>query len=1025
MLYYPSGTTTATRVYGQNGSFSTALANNTGGTANIVSATSLNQPYGVTIGNNGNIYIADLNNHRVLTFQTNLSVITQPPTSTVPGATFSIASGLIDVGSGGAFSDPNTISVVIKSGTGTTGATLSGTTSISAVSGAATFSNLSINLTGTGYILTISSSGMSSVNTNTFTISTPSTPVGYWPLDEGSGTTTADLSGNNNTGTLTGASWTTGKLNGALSFNGTSNYVTMGNPTALQFGTNSFTIMNWFKTATGTARRMISNGHLNFTDPGYFIGVGPSGGCAGCIGGGVGGPNQASSLSFATTASFIDNTWHQEAMVINQTAHTAQIYIDGVAQTVSTEASTCTSATAVTSVNITTCGSLNATASGTEPFIVGSQNGGTAEWFSGSLDEVRVYNSALNSSQIQNQYAIDTTPSPTAYWPLDENSGLTAYDSSSNHSNGTLTGGPTWTNGVLNSALSFNGSTNYVSMGTPASLKFGVGSFTVMSWFKTTATTFQRIVSTGVYGYSNGFDLGVNTTGTCNTGCVGAEIGGGSQAASISFGTTATTFNDGKWHQAAMIIDQTANTAQIYVDGVAQSLSTQSGTCGTASGTSVNISTCISASATNSTDPFTLGAYHSGSTTIMQFAGSLDEVRVYNSALSGPQIFNQYNSDTTLSPEGYWRFDEDSGTTAYDSSPNANNGGLSATNVVWTAGKINSGLSFSAKYVTMGTPSALEFNNTSFSLVSWFNSTSTAHSRFVSSGLYNAASGFEFGLNTINTGGVGGNLGANGTAANVASFGTTTTFNDGNWHQAAMVVDQTAKTVQIYVDGVAQPLTNANCGTVSGTIKNFSSCSLVNTYSTTEPFTLGAYKSATGGIVAQPFTGSLDEVGVYGNALSDPQILTLYTNSINALSENAANASFSGTVGSTVSYTLPIALTYQLASAPGWSILITSTTLTSGANTIPTTASTITAVTGTCTVNGTCSGNTLTNTISSFPLTLPAGTTAPTAVKFFATAAGTGTGAYTVTPTISVKIPISTKLGTYSSVITLAAAVGP
>ncbi len=141
------------------------------------------------------------------------------------------------------------------------------------------------------------------------------------------------------------------------------------------------------------------------------------------------------------------------------------------------------------------------------------------------------------------------------------------------------------------------------------------------------------------------------------------------------------------------------------------------------------------------------------------------------------------------------------------------------------AGKINSGLSFSAKYVTMGTPSTLEFNNTSFSLVSWFNSTSTAHSRFVSSGLYNYAAGFEFGLNTISTGGVGGNLGANGTAANVVSFGTTTTFNDGNWHQAVMVVDQTAKTAQIYVDGVAQSLTNANCGTVSGTTKNFSSCS--------------------------------------------------------------------------------------------------------------------------------------------------------------------------------------------------------
>ena len=319
-------------------------------------------------------------------------------------------------------------------------------------------------------------------------------------------------------------------------------------------------------------------------------------------------------------------------------------------------------------------------------------------------------------------------------------------------------------------------------MGTPATLKFGVGSFTVMSWFKTTATVYERIVSTGVSGYSTGFDLGVNTPLTCSTGCVGAEIGGGSQAATVSFGTTATTFNDGKWHQAAMVIDQTANTAQLYVDGVAQALSVQAGTCGTVSGTSVNIAACISATATSSTDPFTLGAYHSGSTTNTLFTGSIDEVRVYNSALTGPQIFNRYNSDTTLSPEGYWHFDEDSGTTAYDFSPNANNGGLSATNVVWTAGKINSGLSFSAKYVNMGTSSTLKFNNTSFSLVSWFNSTSTAHSRFVSAGSTSTLTqpGFEFGLNIIYTGCVGGNSGREWNSSQCSVFRDhTTTFNDG------------------------------------------------------------------------------------------------------------------------------------------------------------------------------------------------------------------------------------------------------
>ncbi len=65
MLYFPSGSTTATRVYGQAGSFTTNTANNGGTTA-----TSLNTPFGVIIDSSGNIYVTDMSNNRVLQFQT-------------------------------------------------------------------------------------------------------------------------------------------------------------------------------------------------------------------------------------------------------------------------------------------------------------------------------------------------------------------------------------------------------------------------------------------------------------------------------------------------------------------------------------------------------------------------------------------------------------------------------------------------------------------------------------------------------------------------------------------------------------------------------------------------------------------------------------------------------------------------------------------------------------------------------------------------------------------------------------------
>jgi hypothetical protein len=62
------------------------------------------------------------------------------------------------------------VTVVIKPGTGTAGATLGGTTTVSAVSGAATFSGLNINLAGTAYQLTATGVGLTGTDSATFNI---------------------------------------------------------------------------------------------------------------------------------------------------------------------------------------------------------------------------------------------------------------------------------------------------------------------------------------------------------------------------------------------------------------------------------------------------------------------------------------------------------------------------------------------------------------------------------------------------------------------------------------------------------------------------------------------------------------------------------------------------------------------------------------------------------------------------------------------------------------------------------------
>jgi hypothetical protein len=60
--------------------------------------------------------------------------------------------------------------VTVALGANPTGATLSGTTTVSFVSGVSTFSDLAVNLPGSGYTLTASSSGFTAVTSSSFTI---------------------------------------------------------------------------------------------------------------------------------------------------------------------------------------------------------------------------------------------------------------------------------------------------------------------------------------------------------------------------------------------------------------------------------------------------------------------------------------------------------------------------------------------------------------------------------------------------------------------------------------------------------------------------------------------------------------------------------------------------------------------------------------------------------------------------------------------------------------------------------------
>lgn len=109
----------------------------------------------------------------------------------------------------------------------------------------------------------------------------------------------------------------------------------------------------------------------------------------------------------------------------------------------------------------------------------------------------------------------------------------------------------------------------------------------------------------------------------------------------------------------------------------------------------------------------------------------------------------------------------------------------------------------------------------------------------------------------------------------------------------------------------------------------------------------------------------------------------------------------------------------------GWNLTITSTTFTGTGGTPPTLSTTATTILNP--VGFDCRAGTCTNPTNSItaPVTVPAATVAPTAVKFFNAALSTGLGEFDVIPTLQVAIPANTRADTYTSTLTVTLTSGP
>ncbi len=215
------------------------------------------------------------------------------------------------------------------------------------------------------------------IPTNTPTPTRTSTPVSAnglvlaFGFNENSGTTLNDASGLLNNGTATNTTWTTGKFGSALSFNGTSSWVTVNNAAALNL-TNRMTLEAWvYPTTTSGWRTVImrdpsANYYLDSSN-GSYTGSGPSAGV-----------NNGTNQDVYGSSGLPLNTWSHLAATWDGT--TLRVYVNG-AQVASKAIS-------------------QAIVASTSPLRIGG-NATWGEFFAGKIDEVRVYNRALSQSEIQ------------------------------------------------------------------------------------------------------------------------------------------------------------------------------------------------------------------------------------------------------------------------------------------------------------------------------------------------------------------------------------------------------------------------------------------------------------------------------------------------------------------------------------------------------------------------------------------------------------------------------------------------
>jgi hypothetical protein len=441
-------------------------------------------------------------------------------------------------------------------------------------------------------------------------------------------------------------------------------------------------------------------------------------------------------------------------------------------------------------------------------------------------------------------------------------------------------GGGGWSDNTW--SLSLDGLDDYVEVADTDDFSFGDGStnsaFSYSFWVRverSSSNVFQHLISKGSSSNSEYLiqHMPPNSYGLNADSIYFALYPGSTSGAVVESPASSISLNT--WHHVVCTADGTGNRSgmKIYIDGISQTLRTS----GSSSLTMIN-----------STDPLRFGARSSNTTPNSFLQGKMDEIALFNTALSASQITNIYRGEddggsggtngvpgdlstfnSNNGPAGWWRMGDNSsgaGATITDQG-SGGSGGNNGTIVNGSSGNTSPAYSTDVPvaplsnsyalefdglddYVTMGAPSSLDITgDMTLSIWAKFTNSNSSWMNTIYKGTGHPNNQFNL-YHRNDTGGTK-NLSFQGSSGIVYALTAPVSVN--TWHHIAVVVNSgVTNGTTIYVDGNAE-------GTGTVTVSSMPSGG----------FYIG--NRATGNF----FEGLLDEAAIFNYALNSTQLAAL------------------------------------------------------------------------------------------------------------------------------------------------------